>query len=495
MALGILVFGDDRVVGQEAGLGPATAFTVTNAGARISAAADGTVVVRDRSGRGEPIARTAGAPRAIAAREGRLFVATDSEVCELALPAPPTGVTAADTPRFDRCATSPFDGARAVGLALGGSRVFVAAASGVAIWSDLGGEPVVYRGDVAAVTAKPDGSELYVLDPQGTVRVIAADSGLETRLLAGGRPGNAIAYAQGPNRLFAARAAEPILDAYEVESGAHESVALGNARTGSFASGATALAVVTRTDFLYALTDGRAVVGETHGSSPFAAIPVAATRLPGDGAGDKLLVAGADGTALIETGRHAFAWRVPGVLLAALLAFVIVLLARRLFASPVGAVVAGLAVLRHRAMYAQARIGMNDVYVGALIVAGWYFVVAAHRPRRLGWVDVLIAGTCFGLAAAAKWAAFYALAGMLVAALAVTARAYERGRPGSGGPLDLLAGRGRNAGFLFISFVVIPTAIYLASYVSWFGGPTIPYTWNFVELTHQMDGYHASLTP
>src|SRR5207248_7135450 len=115
-------------------------------------------------------------------------------------------------------------------------------------------------------------------------------------------------------------------------------------------------------------------------------------------------------------------------------------------------------------------------------VAGWYFVVAAHQRagapereagRRFATTDILIAGALFGLALASKWAGAYTLAGLLVASVAVTARAYERGRPGTGGPLDLLARRGLNAVLLFVAFAVIPAAIYLASYVRWFGGPTI----------------------
>src|SRR3989449_7330702 len=285
-----------------------------------------------------------------------------------------------------------------------------------------------------------------------------------------------------------------MLDVYDLETGSHDAVSLANARTGSFAAGATALAVVPRTDFLYALDGGRVVVAETHGAAPFVSIAVSGDLLGVDGEGDKLLVAGAAGVDQIETGRHALAWRIPGVVFAALLALEVVLLARRLFASPVVAAIAGLTVLLDGSMFAQARIGMNDVYVGALIVAGWYFVVAAFRPRRSAVIDILIAGVLFGLAAAAKWAAFYALAGLLIATIVVTVRAYDRGRPGSGGPLDLLAGRGRNAALLFLSFAVIPLAIYLASYVHWFGGPTIPFGWNLVELTQQMYWYHSSLT-
>ncbi|MDQ6859170.1 MAG: phospholipid carrier-dependent glycosyltransferase, partial [Chloroflexota bacterium] len=196
----------------------------------------------------------------------------------------------------------------------------------------------------------------------------------------------------------------------------------------------------------------------------------------------------------IDTGRLALSWRLPGVIAAALLAFVLVLLARRLFASRILPAVVGLAVLLDGSMFAQARIGMNDVYVALFIVAGWYFIVAAHRPRLSARADILIAGVLLGLGAASKWAAFYTLAGVLVAALAVTAHAYANGRAGRGGPLDLLAGKGRNAAFLFLSFAVIPVGIYLGSYVHWFGGPTAPYGWDLVELTKQMYWYHSGLT-
>src|SRR5439155_814645 len=53
---------------------------------------------------------------------------------------------------------------------------------------------------------------------------------------------------------------------------------------------------------------------------------------------------------------------------------------------------------------------------------------------------------------------------------------------------------GLNAVMLFIAFAAIPAGIYLASYVRWFGGPTIPYGWSLVELTQQMYWYHSGLT-
>jgi dolichyl-phosphate-mannose-protein mannosyltransferase len=486
MALGILAFGDDRVVGHEPAppQGSPSAFVIGNDGTRAWVADGSEIVVQPRGGPATSRAIAVDA-KALAIQGDRVVAMTDDALVVVPFADVPSN-TALQRIQL------PFAGARS--LALAGDRVVVGGPASLAIYATLDAAPVVIATPTVALTAKTDGSEIYALDPQGIVHVVSAETAQETRVLTGGRPGTAIAYALGPNRLFVARADAAMLDVYELETGSHDAVPLANARTGTFSSGATALAVVPRTDFLYALDEGRIVVVETHGTSPYASIPVSGSLLGVDGEGDKLVIAGANGSDLIETGRHALAWRIPGVLFAAVLAFFLVLLARRLFASAVVPALVGLAVILDGSMFAQARIGMNDIYVGTLIVAGWYFVVAAHRPRRSAIVDILIAGVLFGLALASKWAGAYTLAGLLVASLAVTARAYERGRPGTGGPLDLFARRGLNALVLFVSFAVIPAAIYLASYVRWFGGPTIPYGWTLIELTQQMYWYHSSLT-
>ncbi|HYV22332.1 MAG TPA: phospholipid carrier-dependent glycosyltransferase [Candidatus Bathyarchaeia archaeon] len=486
MALGILAFGDDRVVGHEPvpPQGKPTAFVVGNDGTRVSVTENNELVVEPRGGAAASRALGIDA-KALAIQADRIIAMTGD-----ALVVVPIAGVPSNTPLQQ--VKLPFSGARSLSLA--GDRVIVGGPTSLAIYTTLDAEPLLVPIATVAVTAKTDGTELYVLDPQGIVHVISADTGQEARALTGGRPGTAIAYALGPNRVFVARADGPTLDVFDLESGSHDAVSLANARTGSFSSGATALATVPRTDFLYALDEGRVVVVETHGSSPYASIPVTGTLLGVDGEGDKLVVAGASGADLIETGRHALAWRLPGLVFAAVLAFFLVLLARRLFASAVLPGLVGLAVVIDGSMFAQARIGMNDIYVATLIVAGWYFVIAAHRPRRWATLDVVIAGVLFGLALAAKWAGAYTLVGLLIASIAVTARAYERGHPGAGGPLDLFARRGLNALLLFAAFAVIPAGIYLASYVRWFGGPTIPYGWDLIELTKQMYWYHSGLT-
>jgi len=500
MALGILAFGDDRVVGHEDAPRPnVVAFAVGPDGTRAYATSDGDITLRARdASASRDVVKGATGIRAMVLDGARILWVTDTELFQNPVREPPSNFR---VPR----ATLPMSGP-VTGLFVSGGRVIVATASGIAVYTTLDTAPVVSPLGAVALTSNTDGSELYVLDARGEVHVLDPATGKETRQLPGGGPGRAIAYAQAPNRLLVARADAPVLDAYELPNGQRESVPLANARTGAFSSGATALVLVPRTQFLYALADGRVVVVEVHGASPFAAIPVSGSLLAFDNDDDKLLVAGSGGVDRIETGRHALAWRLPGVVLAAILAFFLVLLARRLFASPVVAWLVGAAVVLCGSMFAQARIGMNDIYVATFIVAAWYFIVAAHTGggapvsepgrawRRSAALDIVIAGALLGLGLASKWAAAYTLGGVFVLSVGMTAVAYERDRPGTGGPLDLLAGRGRNAALLFASFAVIPLVIYLASYVRWFGGATAPYGWNLWELTQQMYWYHSSLT-
>ena len=486
MALSILAFGGDRVVGTEPADTAAVRFAVANDGTRAYAE-PGRFVLRARDGRDLASANNGadGKPNAIGFAGSELVVVTDLRITRYALDGTVRSFS-----------LKPAGVGTVHSLVAAGGRVAIAGDQGLAIFADATAPPIVIQRPSVAMTAKPDGSQLFLLESAGVVRLLDGITGQETRTLGGRGPSGAIAYALSANRLFIARTDTPALDVIELDGNATETVPLANDRTGPFTAGAKALAVVTRTQFLYALVPGKVVVVETHGASPFATIPVGENdRFLGiDGEADTLVVDGLQTASLIETGQHALAWRLPGILCGAILAFFLVLLARRLFASPLVAYFTGAAVVLDGSMYAQARIGMNDIYVTAFIVAAWYFIVAAHRPRGRAWVDILIAGVLLGLAVASKWAGVYTLAGVFVAALIATAVAYERGRPGTGGPLDLLAGRGRNAALLFGSFAVIPAVVYLASYRSWFGGPTAPYGWNLWELTQQMYWYHSSLT-
>ncbi|MEO8230391.1 MAG: phospholipid carrier-dependent glycosyltransferase, partial [Chloroflexota bacterium] len=154
---------------------------------------------------------------------------------------------------------------------------------------------------------------------------------------------------------------------------------------------------------------------------PFAAGPWA---LDGDAAhpsGDRqaILVAAADGTlASVDAGSHAFAWRLPGVIVGALMAGLIFLLVRTLFRRRDVAVLASILVLADGMLFVQSRIAMNDVYVGLFIVAAYalFAPLWTGRWRRpwAFWVVLPMVGALLGLALASKWIALYALAGIAV---------------------------------------------------------------------------------
>jgi predicted membrane-bound dolichyl-phosphate-mannose-protein mannosyltransferase len=133
----------------------------------------------------------------------------------------------------------------------------------------------------------------------------------------------------------------------------------------------------------------------------------------------QLLVFAGDGTAAsIAIGSHAFAWRLPGVIAGALTAGLLFLLARILFRRRLVAVLAGLFVLVDGMFFVQARIGMNDVYVGLFIVAA-YTVFAAiwtgwWRGRLAFWLGMPIVGVLLGLALASKWVAAYAIGALVL---------------------------------------------------------------------------------
>jgi len=483
MALGILAFGGDRIVGTDSFPDDAVAIAITNDGVRVSARRDGSLMIRERVS--DLVARVPVATeplRALALDGDRIYAATDRELVE-------TDGRLTTTPT-----RSPLGlPGRVTALAAAGGRIFIGSEQGLEIRGV--GPPVIVRTPVAALTLRPDGTVAYIVDPQGVTHVVSTSDGTERTSYPANGPVRAIAHALSTDRLFLARSDIPALEVIELEGGRRETVSLANARTGAIVQPATALAVVPRTQFLYALAGDRLVIVETHGASPYKSVPVSGTSLAVDGTADELVVAGEGGGATrVATGRQALAWRLPGVVAGAVLAFFIVLLARRLFASPLAPILAGLLVLVDGSMFAQARIGMNDVYVACFLIAGWYFVVAAHAPRRSAMVDLVIAGVLFGLAAASKWVALYALGGLGLLSLGVTAYAYAHGRTGKGGPLDLLRWRGRNAFLLFGCFALLPSGVYLLSYVPWFGGPMAPYGWDLRELTQQMYWYHSGLT-
>jgi 4-amino-4-deoxy-L-arabinose transferase-like glycosyltransferase len=139
-----------------------------------------------------------------------------------------------------------------------------------------------------------------------------------------------------------------------------------------------------------------------------------------------ILATAADGTlGSVDIGKHAFAWRLPGVLAGALTAGLIFLLVRMLFRRREIAILAAVLVLVDGMMFVQARIGMNDVYVGLFIVAAYTLFAGIWtgrwRSRWAFWVVLPVLGVVLGLGLASKWVALYAMAGIAVLILARSA--------------------------------------------------------------------------
>jgi len=134
------------------------------------------------------------------------------------------------------------------------------------------------------------------------------------------------------------------------------------------------------------------------------------------------------GVAAVPIGRHAFAWRLPGVIAGILMALFLYVLARLLFHRRSVAILVGILALLDGMLFAQSRIGMNDAYVGLGIVAAYTIFAALWlRPGRggRGWlafaVGMLAVGLLLGLALASKWVAAYAIGGLGILALSRSA--------------------------------------------------------------------------
>lgn len=227
-------------------------------------------------------------------------------------------------------------------------------------------------------------------------------------------------------------------------------------------------------------------VVEPHGNAVFAdaPLPTAATHLladtqperPGDDRGE-LLAIGADGT-IVRVGAdgNAFGWRLPGMLLGALGAGLLYLLARVLFARRAVAVIAGVLVLVEGMLFANSRIGMNDVYVTTfLIAAALLFSPLYLAPRRPWTALLLLAGTglALGLALASKWVALYAVGGLLLLVLFRSALGRVLallGMLGLSAVLGAMAVRaasvdGANRNWLFVAIMLLLTALLAAAMV------------------------------
>ncbi len=154
----------------------------------------------------------------------------------------------------------------------------------------------------------------------------------------------------------------------------------------------------------------------------------------------------------------AWAWRMPGALLGILSIFLIYKLALLLFKNQTTALISSLIFSIDGLVFVQSRTGMNDAYLVAFILISVIFFVKKRY---------FLAALFMGLSLTTKWSGIYLYLMYL--------------------PILFYQRRFRK----IIFFVLIPPAVYLASYIPYF---LIGYKWSdFIELHRQIWWYQTHL--
>jgi dolichyl-phosphate-mannose-protein mannosyltransferase len=196
---------------------------------------------------------------------------------------------------------------------------------------------------------------------------------------------------------------------------------------------------------------------------------------------------------IISPRCHPFSFRVAAAAFGTLSVLLLSILAYRLFASVLWAGVAGLLLATESLHFVQSRTSMLDIFLVTFVVAGFLFLVLDRswverrtpepsdvwegddgailldlppdrplapilRPWRIA------AGLAFGAAAATKWSGGLALAGAILLTLA-----WERTRRSQAGLRHPLRRAVLDEAFgVFVFLLVLPAAVYVASYAKWF---------------------------
>lgn len=255
----------------------------------------------------------------------------------------------------------------------------------------------------------------------------------------------------------------------------------------------TALAALTRFVNLGSPTDaGTPIFDEKHYA------PQAWQMLHNHGVEDNpgfgLVVHPPMGKYLIATGEaifgyNGFGWRFTGALLGVIMVALVVRIVRRISRSTLVGGIAGLLLVGDSVNFVTARTALLDGFLAFLVVAAFgalivdrdqvrermYIVLIEDRSGETAWGPRLgvrwwrfFAGVLLGLACATKWSGLYFVLffGLMSLAFDVAARrAYRVPRP-------WLGTLRRDLGPTAYALLLIPFAVYLASYAPWFASET-----------------------
>jgi dolichyl-phosphate-mannose--protein O-mannosyl transferase len=182
-------------------------------------------------------------------------------------------------------------------------------------------------------------------------------------------------------------------------------------------------------------------------------------------------------------GYDAWAWRLMPALFGVALAPVFFLLARQVLVRERAALLASVLLLADGVYLVQSRIAMTNIFAVFFQVLSALLIVRAGRAERLPIGGILGAGLALGLAISTRWTSLWAAAFLGVVLLAMRGRRLFR-------PREL--------GATVLAFLVLPLAIYAASYLPLeYLRPGLPpwETWKDLwALQVEVWNYHAHLT-
>ncbi|HVL98350.1 MAG TPA: phospholipid carrier-dependent glycosyltransferase [Egibacteraceae bacterium] len=173
-------------------------------------------------------------------------------------------------------------------------------------------------------------------------------------------------------------------------------------------------------------------------------------------------------------GDNPVGWRAPGALAGSVTVLLTYLAGLRLFGRRGVAALAALLLAVDGLAFTMSRIAMLDAFLALFVVAGFWLLLADHDRRwdaapgpgdglpRLRCPHRWLAGVVLGLALATKWSALLAIgaAGLFVAASELAWRRRVTGSPWTRVWAPALSVAG--------ALVVVPVAVYVASYAGWF---------------------------
>jgi len=210
----------------------------------------------------------------------------------------------------------------------------------------------------------------------------------------------------------------------------------------------------------------------------------------------------------IDLGFNTFGWRIAVCIFGTLCVPLMYLLARRLWPNRLFAIAAATLVCFDGMFFLQSRIGMIDIFPIFFILLAYtlYLVHIQSRTRAASLVTLFLLGITLGVGVASKWIVLAAWASILFLLVARAVRRHvdvDVGPPGAPiwswgrGTGPAIAGGVRWEVYVplaLVALVVIPVAIYLASWYPFFLRGQFQTMADLIEYQRQSYLYHATLT-